>query len=110
MRIQIRIRNQYKQWLILSTILYENKDKNIEITSSLNDDKLLPNTDNNESELGETIVEKGFIPYKNISKITIFYYNRLKRPFLFIYLSIIIIGGLLTLISQIGAVIILFLE
>ena len=115
LRIQIRIRNQYKHWLILSTILQEiknennnidniSKDKNVEIEQNQNEEGLIPSTENSESEPEKKIVEEGFIPYKNISNFTIFYYNKLKRPLLYIYLSIIIIGGSLTLISQIGAV------
>ena len=91
LRIQIKLRNQYKHWLTISTVLYEtNKEQknNIEITSTINDDKLLPESNESESSL-DNVIEEGFIPCKDISKLTILYYQKLKRPLLFAYLSLI---------------------
>ena len=105
LRIQIKLRNQYKHWLTLSTVIYETNQenkKNIEITSTINDDKLLPNENNESESPDENIIEVGFCPYKDISKFTILYYQKFKRPLLIIYLSLIVICGLIFLISQIG--------
>ena len=107
LRIQIKLRNQYKHWLTLSTVLYETNQehkKNIEITSTINDDKLLPNESNESESSLENVIEEGFIPCKDISKLTILYYQKLKRPLLFIYLSLIVIGGAIFLISQLGVI------
>lgn len=107
LRIQIKLRNQYKHWLTLSTVIYEtNKEqkKNIEITSTINDDKLLPNENNENESSSSNIIEDGFYPCKDISKFTILYYQKFKRPLLVIYLSLIVIGGFIFLISQIGAI------
>ena len=107
LRIQIRIRNQYKHWLTLSTVMYELKkeNKNIEITSTaINDEKLLPseNSDSSSEEINN-IVEDSFIPRKDISQFKIFYFEKIRRPFLIIYASIIVICSLIFIISQIGA-------
>lgn len=107
LRIQIRIRNQYKRWLILSTILYENKNKNRDLKndnlvnkSSNNEEQLIPENDTTPLEV-KKIGEDGFIPYKNLSNFDIIYYNKLNRPILYFCLSIVVLGGLLMLISQI---------
>ena len=105
LRIQIKLRNQYKHWLTLSTVIYETNQEqknNIEITSTINDDKLLPNENNQSEPFTENIIDKGFYPCKDISKFTILYYQKFKRPLLIIYLSSIVICGLIFLISQIG--------
>ena len=111
LRIQIRIRNQYKHWLILSTVLYNerNKGNNIEITTTINDEKLLPNNENSEQSSEQEsennyIIDDGFIPYKHMSSFTLFYYKKLRRIILFLYLSVVILCGLLTLVSQVGAI------
>ena len=114
LRIQIRIRNQYTHWLVLSTVLsYEkNQGNHIEITSTINDEKLLPNNENIEQNVQQEqvpddenyIVDDAFIPYKDMSSFKLFYYRKLRRVVLFIYTSIIVLCGLLTLISQVGAI------
>ncbi len=86
LRIKIRIRNQYKHWLTLSTILnLENEDKSphIEITSKNEKEGLMPNeekenTDNNPEEglindNENPEVDHDFIPMKNLSKYKILY-------------------------------------
>ena len=97
LRIQIKIRNQYKHWLTLSTVLLEiKKNNNIE-------ENLIPSEGDeiNENEhINEN--EEGFIPYKNMSKFLIFYYKTIKRPLLIIYFILLVLAGILTLISQIG--------
>jgi hypothetical protein len=119
LRIKIRIRNQYKHWLTLSTILNLEKDdddsSHIEITSKNEQEGLMPNdeksnSDNNPEE-GLMInddekseLDGNFIPMKNMSKTKIFYYQKLRKPLLFIYFGILIFGGLLTLVSQIGSI------
>ena len=104
LRIQIRLRNQYKHWLDLCTVLYETKkeSKNIEITSSINNEQLVPSENSDSESEGNSIVEGSFIAGKNISKLKIFYYQKIRRPVLFIYASIIIICSLILMISQIG--------
>ena len=108
LRIQIRLRNQYKHWLTLNTVIYETnqeqKKENIEITSTINDGKLLPSENNEyESSIGN-IIEDGFYPCKDISKFKILYYQKLRRPLLIVYMSFISIGGVIFIISQIGAI------
>ena len=104
LRIQIRLRNQYKHWLDLCTVLYEAKkeSKSIEITSSINNEQLVPSENSDSESEGNSIVEGSFIAGKNISKLKIFYYQKIRRPVLFIYASIIIICSLILMISQIG--------
>ena len=104
LRIQIRLRNQYRHWLDLSTVLYEAKkeNKNIEITSSISNEQLVP-SENSESESeGNSIIDGSFIVGRDISKFKIFYYQKIRRPVLFIYASIIVACSLIFMISQIG--------
>jgi len=117
LRIKIRIRNQYKHWLTLSTILNLENEENlthIEITSKNEKEGLMPNddkqnSDNNPEEglindVESPALDGDFIPMKNLSKFKIFYYLKLRRPMLYIYFGILIFGGLLTIVSQIGAI------
>ena len=107
LRIQIRLRNLYKHWITLSTVLYEQSNQGekvtLEIESNINNEELIQN-ESQDQDSQQIIIDEKFIPLKNISKYTIFYYNKLKRPFLYIYLSIIVLGALLTLITQIGSI------
>jgi len=118
LRIKIRIRNQYKHWLTLSTILNLENEENlthIEITSKNKKEGLMPNddkqnSDNNPEEglindVESPALDGDFIPMKNLSKFKIFYYLKLRRPMLYIYFGILIFGGLLTIVSQIGAIV-----
>ena len=118
LRIKIRIRNQYKHWLTLSTILNLENEENlthIEITSKNGKEGLMPNddkqnSDNNPEEglindVESPALDGDFIPMKNLSKFKIFYYLKLRRPMLYIYFGILIFGGLLTIVSQIGAIV-----
>ena len=118
LRIKIRIRNQYKHWLTLSTIVNLENEENlthIEITSKNEKEGLMPNddkqnSDNNPEEglindVESPALDGDFIPMKNLSKFKIFYYLKLRRPMLYIYFGILIFGGLLTIISQIGAIV-----
>ena len=117
LRIKIRIRNQYKHWLTLCTILnLENGEdsSHIEITSKNEEEGLIPNdekqnSDNNPEEGlinndNKPELDGDFIPMKNMSKIKIFYYQKLRRPILYIYFGILVFGGILTLVSQFGAI------
>lgn len=117
LRIKIRIRNQYKHWLTLCTILnLENREdsSHIEITSKNEEEGLIPNdektnSDNNPEEGlinndNKPELDGDFIPMKNMSKIKIFYYQKLRRPILYIYFGILVFGGILTLVSQFGAI------
>ena len=117
LRIKIRIRNQYKHWLTLCTILnLENGEdsSHIEITSKNEEEGLIPNdeksnSDNNPEEglindAEKPEIEGDFIPMKNMSKIKIFYYQKLRKPILYIYFGILVFGGILTLVSQFGAI------
>lgn len=121
LRIQIKIRNQYYHWATLSTILRTKKKNNDDIDddpslnkkeglipdneSSHNDKDKGLNQDNEGPEINEEDNSNiDFIPLKNISKIKIFYYRILRRPFLIIYLIILLFGGAFTLISQIGGI------
>lgn len=117
LRIKIRIRNQYKHWLTLCTILnLENGEdsSHIEITSKNEEEGLIPNdekqnSDNNPEEGlidndNKPELDADFIPMKNMSKIKIFYYQKLRRPILYIYFGILVFGGILTLVSQFGAI------
>ena len=108
LRIQIRLRSLYKHWITLSTVLYEqrknqNGEVTLEIESNINTEELIQN-ENQEQDSQEINIDEKFIPLKDISKYTIFYYNKLRRPFLYIYLSILVLGALLTLITQIGSI------
>ena len=104
LRIQIRLRNQYKHWLDLSTVLYETQKetKNIEITSSINNEQLVPSESSDSESEENSIVEGNFIAGRDISKLKIFYYKKIRRPVLIIYASIIIACSLILMISQIG--------
>lgn len=117
LRIKIRIRNQYKHWLTLCTILnLENREdsSHIEITSKNEEEGLIPNdektnSDNNPEEGlinndNKPELDGDFIPMKNMSKIKIFYYQKLRKPILYIYFGILVFGGILTLVSQFGAI------
>ena len=117
LRIKIRIRNQYKHWLTLCTILnLENGEdsSHIEITSKNEEEGLIPNdekqnSDNNPEEGlinndNKPELDGDFIPMKNMSKIKIFYYQKLRKPILYIYFGILVFGGILTLVSQFGAI------
>ena len=117
LRIKIRIRNQYKHWLTLSTILNLEKGENsphIEITEKNEEEGLMPNegqtnSDNNPEEglingADNYEIEGDFIPMKNMSKLKIFYYQKLRKPFLFIYFGILVFGGFLTIVSQFGSI------
>ena len=117
LRIKIRIRNQYKHWLTLCTILnLENGEdsSHIEITSKNEEEGLIPNDEkqNSDNNPEEGIIDNDnkpeldadFIPMKNMSKIKIFYYQKLRRPILYIYFGILVFGGILTLVSQFGAI------
>ena len=117
LRIKIRIRNQYKHWLTLCTILnLENGEdsSHIEITSKNEEEGLIPNDEktNSDNNTEEGIIDNDnkpeldadFIPMKNMSKIKIFYYQKLRRPILYIYFGILVFGGILTLVSQFGAI------
>jgi len=107
LRIQIRLRNLYKHWITLSTVLYEQSNQGekvtLEIESNINNEELIQD-ESQDQDSQQIIIDEKFIPLKNISKYTIFYYNKLRRPFLYIYLSIIVLGALLTLITQIGSI------
>ena len=117
LRIKIRIRNQYKHWLTLCTILnLENGEdsSHIEITSKNEEEGLIPNDEkqNSDNNPEEGLIDNDkkpeldadFIPMKNMSKIKIFYYQKLRRPILYIYFGILVFGGILTLVSQFGAI------
>lgn len=117
LRIKIRIRNQYRHWLTLSTILnLENEEdsSHIEITSKNEEEGLIPNDEKTNSDINseEGIIDNDnkpeldadFIPMKNMSKIKIFYYQKLRKPILYIYFGILVFGGILTLVSQFGAI------
>lgn len=117
LRIKIRIRNQYKHWLTLCTILnLENGEdsSHIEITSKNEEEGLIPNDEktNSDNNTEEGLIDNDnkpeldadFIPMKNMSKIKIFYYQKLRRPILYIYFGILVFGGILTLVSQFGAI------
>ena len=67
---------------------------------------LIPNENNDYQR--EEIVDNDFIPLKNMSKFKMWYYIYLKRPMLYIYLSIVVAGALLALISQIGSIFVSF--
>ena len=105
LRIQIRLRNQYKHWLTLSTVLYitQKENKNIEITSDINNEKLVPSESSDAGFEGDSVKEDNFIPRKDISRFKVFYYQKLRRPFLFIYAAIIITCSLMLMLSQIGS-------
>ena len=104
LRIQIRLRNQYRHWLDLSTVLYEAKkeNKNIEITSSISNEQLVPSENSDSESEGNSIIDGSFIVGRDISKFKIFYYQKIRRPVLFIYASIIVACSLIFMISQIG--------
>ena len=104
LRIQIRLRSLYRHWITLNTVLKElnDYDTNIEIASNINDEGLIPNENNDYQR--EDIVDNDFIPLKNMSKFKMWYYIYLKRPMLYIYLTIVVAGALLALISQIGSI------
>ena len=104
LRIQIRLRNQYRHWLDLSTVLYEAKkeNKNIEITSSISNEQLVPSENSDSESEGNSIIDGSFIVGRDISKFKIFYYQKIRRPVLFIYASIIVVCSLIFMISQIG--------
>ena len=117
LRIKIRIRNQYKHWLTLCTILnLENGEdsSHIEITSKNEEEGLIPNDEktNSDNNTEEGIIDNDnkpeldadFIPMKNMSKYKIFYYQKLRKPILYIYFGILVFGGILTLVSQFGAI------
>ena len=116
LRIKIRIRNQYKHWLTLSTILnLENGEgSHIEFISKNEQEGLMPNdeksnSDNNPEEglindAEKPEIEGDFIPMKNMSKYKIFYYQKLRKPLLYIYFGILVFAGLLILVSQIGSI------
>lgn len=108
LRIQIRLRNQYKHWLTLKTILYEKEKKSndIEISSSINEEKLIPESDGGGESSGSSPMKTGdFIPRKDISRFKVFFYLNLKRPILYISLFFLISSGLLYFLSQIGAMV-----
>ncbi len=104
LRIQIRLRSLYRHWITLNTVLKElnDYDTNIEIASNIKDEGLIPNENNDYQR--EEIVDNDFIPLKNMSKFKMWYYIYLKRPMLYIYLTIVVAGALLALISQIGSI------
>ena len=121
LRIQIKIRNQYYHWATLSTILRIKKNNNNDIEDDSSSDQkegLIPDNessqtnkekiidhDNEVPELNDSDnIDKDFIPLKNISKIKIFYYQTLRRPFLYLYLALLLFGGIFTLISQLGGI------
>lgn len=117
LRIKIRIRNQYKHWLTLSTILnLENGEdsSHIEITSKNDQEGLIPNDENPNSDNNpkeglinndeKPELDGDFIPMKNMSKFKIFYYQKLRKPLLYTYFGILVFGGLLTLVSQFGSI------
>ena len=91
LKMQCRIRNVYRKWAILNTVLLmtgnnidEKKDKNI-INNNIK-------AENNKSEnliVGKekdlSLEQEGFIPLDNFSKFKLFYYSKIK-----IFLSIVL--------------------
>ena len=113
LRIQIKIRSHYKQWATLLTFLIEEKDNyniktgNIEVTNPTNSEEgLIPNKEEDDDlELykKEEDDEK-FFRLKNFSKYDFIYYQKLRRPLLYIYLGLLAFCGGFTIISQIGVI------
>jgi hypothetical protein len=94
--------------------LENGEGSHIEFTSKNEQEGLMPNdeksnSDNNPEEglindAEKPEIEGDFIPMKNMSKYKIFYYQKLRKPFHYIYFGILVFAGLLTLISQIGSI------
>ena len=110
LRMQCRIRNCYRRWAILNTILYFNsqneiKNEKIEEKKSENDKNL---KDDKTDEILSTspinsinLKEEGFIPLENFSKFKIFYYTKIKKIFIYIIFTLIIISGIITVLAEI---------
>ena len=115
LRIQIKIRSHYKQWAKYLTFLNEEKDNNniqtgnVEEAGPINSSEgLISNNEEEDLELNKKEEEEEddekFIPLENFSKFNYFYYKILKRPILYIYLTLLLFGGSVTIVSQIGAI------
>ena len=103
LRMQCRLRNCYKRWAILNTLLFFNKitDKNEDekkdtIKENNNDEKIIV-----KSEKQLSLKEEGFIPLEDFSNCYIFYYTKIRKIFLFFLLILSIIAGLITIICEI---------
>ena len=103
LRMQCRLRNCYKRWAILNTLLFLNKitDKNEDekkdtIKENNNDEKIIV-----KSEKQLSLKEEGFIPLEDFSNCYIFYYTKIRKIFLFFLLILSIIAGLITIICEI---------
>ena len=117
LRTQCRIRNCYKRWAILNTILYltkenENNDEDEKGEKEEKEEKEKEKEKNKrEDNKNEKLVisdqnstnlkEEGFIPLEDFSKYKLFYYTKIKRIFIYIMLIFIIISGLISILCEI---------
>ena len=92
LRIQCRLRAQYKNWVILNTVLWEKYN--------LGDDE--NNNNNNITLLSGYNYDKDFIPYADMTILKSFYYRKIRKVLLLINFVILIIVALMTLLSEIS--------
>ena len=107
LKMQCRIRNCYRRWSILSTILYFKSDDSIydnkkeknkidikQIEDGKKDEDLLIKSEIN-------LEGEGFIPLEDFAKCELFYYSKIKIYFIFLLFILNIIAGLLTVFCEI---------
>ena len=110
LKMQCRIRNTYKHWVLINSIFFlteqdiKNKEKIEKNNDNINneteenkDEKLI--VSNKKSSL--SLEEEGFIPLENISKMKIFYYLKIKKYLLYVIFGLSIIAAVITLFFEI---------
>ena len=110
LRMQCRLRNCYKHWVTLSTLLFfgkisdnknenenEKKDKEtIEEEEKGADDKIIVKTGKKQS-----LKEEGFIPLEDFTNCKIIYYSKIRKVFIFVLFILSIIAGSITVVCEI---------
>jgi hypothetical protein len=98
LRMQCRIRHNYKNWVILRTLEYlknkNNNNNNIEEKTDIEENKDIKKDDI------LSLQGEGFIPLENFSKCKEFYYSKIRKYLIIIFIIINILAGVITIICE----------